>query len=248
MMSSTATATVTAPETYQLELQSAEGPVFRTVLKTEPRNCALSDVPVIDLAAINGSAEERHELAARLRAAATNMGFFYIKNHGITSIDAAFTQAKTFFAQPQENKDAVSVKKSRYYNGYGGIHSIQVSPSESRDYKEGFSFRYEPQYDPHHPMPIAEVPEAVRPFIRGEGFVWDGTAHLPGFKRDILQYWQDCLRLARKLIRVFALSLGLPEDHFDSIVTHPGRFVFYYYLCITLGDLPWQDNRMMADG
>lgn len=229
-MSSTTTITVPVPETYQLELQSAEGPVFRTVLKTEPRNCDPSDVPVIDLAGINGTTEERHELAAKLRAAATNMGFFYIKNHGISSIDAAFEQTKTFFAQPQEQKDQVSVKKSRFYNGYGGIHSIQVSPSESRDYKEGFAFRYEPQYDPHHPMTIDEVPEAVRPFIRGEGFVWEGTSHLPDFKKDILQYWQDCLRLARKLIRIFALSLDLPEDHFDNIVTHPGSdMVLNYY-------------------
>lgn len=91
------------------------------------------------------------------------------------------------------------------------------------------AFRYEPQYDPD-PKPLSEVPEEVKPWIRGEQFVWDGTAHLPGFKEDVLAYWASCLVLARKLVRIFALSLDLEEDYFDSRVTYPGADgVFNYY-------------------
>src|SRR5450432_4146227 len=83
------------------------------------------------------------------------------------------------------------------------------------------AWRYEPQYDPD-PKPLDAVPEEVKPWIRGEEFVWEGTAHLPGFKEEVLAYWAACLTLARKLVRIFALSLDLEEDYFDSRVTYPG--------------------------
>jgi isopenicillin N synthase-like dioxygenase len=83
------------------------------------------------------------------------------------------------------------------------------------------AWRYEPQYDPD-PKPLDVVPDEVKPWIRGEPFVWEGTAHLLGFKEEVLAYWAACLTLARRLVRVFALSLDLPEDYFDSKVTYPG--------------------------
>jgi isopenicillin N synthase-like dioxygenase len=91
------------------------------------------------------------------------------------------------------------------------------------------AWRYEPQYDPD-PKDPAAVPKDVKPWIRGESFVWEGTSHLPNFKSDVLAYWSACLTLARKLVRIFALSLDLPEDYFDSRVTYPGADgVFNYY-------------------
>lgn len=58
----------------------------------------------------------------------------------------------------------------------------------------------------------------------------EGTSHLPNFKEDCLNYWQECLKLARRLIRIFALALDLPETYFDNIVTFPGADgVFNYY-------------------
>jgi len=31
-----------------------------------------------------------------------------------------------------------------------------------------------------------DVPEEVKPWLRGEEFVWEETSHLPGFKDDVL--------------------------------------------------------------
>lgn len=62
------------------------------------------------------------------------------------------------------------------------------------------------------------------------GLPREGTSHLPNFKEDCLKYWQECLKLARRLIRIFALALDLPETYFDNIVTFPGADgVFNYY-------------------
>jgi isopenicillin N synthase-like dioxygenase len=78
----------------------------------------------------------------------------------------------------------------------------------------------------------------VKPWIRGEDFVWEGTSHLPGFKEEVLRYWAACLTLARKLVKIFALSLDLTEDYFDSRTTYPGADgVFNYYPVSTEEDV-----------
>lgn len=70
--------------TSKLQLRTAYGPVFRDVLNTPPRDCTTEEIPVIDLTPLYSSKfEDRKDLAAGIRVAAENTGFFYIKNHGI---------------------------------------------------------------------------------------------------------------------------------------------------------------------
>lgn len=225
--------TDSSADTYQLELRTAYGPVYRNVLKTLPRDCDPSEVPVIDLSPIYGDLAARKGLAATIRNAAENTGFFYIKNHGIarTTIGAAHTQAKALFALPEAVKRTVSTRNSSFFNGWTEKHGTNVSPSESRDYREGFMWSYDPRYDPAPGRAAQPVPAAVAPFLKGEEFVWEATgALLPRFKTDVLEYWAACLALARRLIRVFALALELPETYFDELVTYPGADgVFNWY-------------------
>lgn len=157
--------------TYKLELRSAHGPVYRDVLRTPPRDCEPSEVPIIDLYSINGDLAARKALAATIRDAAENTGFFYIKNHGIPSnvINAALAQAKGFFAQPVDKKQAVSTSMSAFFNGWTETRGTNISPTESRDLRESFAWRYDPVYDPE---PKGHVPEEIKPWIRGEEFVW----------------------------------------------------------------------------
>jgi isopenicillin N synthase-like dioxygenase len=128
-----------------------------------------------------------------------------------------------------EEKMKVSQEKSKYFNGYKWPRSTNISPGESVDVKESMMWRYAPEYDPD-PKDLNAIPEEVKPWLRGEDFVWEGTSHLPGFKDDVLAYWAACLTLARRLVKVFALSLDLEEDYFDSRTTYPGADgVFNYY-------------------
>jgi isopenicillin N synthase-like dioxygenase len=62
-----------------------------------------------------------------------------------------------------------------------------------------------------------------------EPHIWSATAHLEGFKAASIDYWSACVTLARKLIRIFALSLDLPESYFDSLTTFPGADGVYNY-------------------
>lgn len=220
--------------TTKLELRTALGPVYRDVLPNPPRDCTPEEIPVIDLTPMfSEDISERQKVASQIRKAAVTNGFFYIKNHGISPevIARCKQQVLNFMRQPLEKKDSVDSRKySKYYNGYIGNKKAQISPSESVDVRESFSFRYSPELDPDHPMDITQVPEEVRPWIRGEDFVWEGTKHLPNFKEDCLAYWAGCLTLARRLVRMFALSLDLAENYWDDKVTFPGADgVFNYY-------------------
>lgn len=97
------------------------------------------------------------------------------------------------------------------------------------DYREAFTWRYDPKYDPEYKDPAA-IPEEVKPYLRGEEYVWEGTSHLPGFQDACISYWQECVKLARRLVPIFALCLELPEDYFDKFTTYPGSDgVFNYY-------------------
>jgi isopenicillin N synthase-like dioxygenase len=215
--------TETVPAFRKLELVTAYGPVYRDVSTSPPRLATEEEIPIIDLSGMYGDVSARTALAEEFKKAATTSGFFYIKNHGISEevIDNAKRQADNFFAQSENAKMLVSRKKSKYYNGYSGRGVTQANKTETPDSRETFGFRYEPQYDPDYKDP-AKIPEEIKPFIRGEGFVWEGTQQLSGFKEDVLTYWKSCLILARRMVRIFALALDLPENYFDSIVTYPG--------------------------
>jgi isopenicillin N synthase-like dioxygenase len=233
------TTTTVLPATTKLELRTGYGPVYRDVLSTPPRDCTQEEIPVIDLSRLYSSKfEDRKALAADIRVAATNNGFFYIKNHGIEeeTISNAKKQLFTFFKQSTEDKMKISQDLSKYYNGYKGPRSTWISPGESVDVKESMGWRYAPKYDPDT-KDLDATPAEVQTWIRGEEFVWEGTSHLPGFKEEVLAYWASCLTLARKLVKVFALSLDLDEDYFDSRVTYPGADgVFNYYPVRTEGE------------
>ncbi|KAH7305524.1 2OG-Fe(II) oxygenase superfamily protein [Stachybotrys elegans] len=225
------TTTTTAPETYRLELMSANGTVFRDVLRTPPRDCDRSEIPMIDLSHLRGTAEQRRALSQTFRDAAENTGFFYIKNHGIPreTVQAAFKQAQTFFTQPVELKSLVAQSKSKHFNGWAERHATRINPREARDRREGFTFRYNPRYDPET-KDLDAIPEEVKPWLRGEEMVWDGTSHIPKFKEEMLEYWRSCLTLARDMIQIFAMALDCPEDYFNSVTSYPGSDgVFNYY-------------------
>ncbi|TFK54683.1 2OG-Fe(II) oxygenase superfamily protein [Heliocybe sulcata] len=226
------TATI-EPGFHKLELRTAYGPVYRTVSTAPPRECTAQEVPIIDLQGIYGDLDERRKVAAQIKKAANEIGFFYIKNHGIGEdvIDAARRQAVNFFKQPMQAKELVTRAKSKYFNGYSPPRGSHASPSESKasDTRETLGWRYAPEYDPE-PKDLDAIPPEVQPYIRGEEFVWEGTAHLPDFKQDVLRYWQACLTLSRRLVRVFALALDLAEDYFDRVTTYPGSDgVFNFY-------------------
>jgi isopenicillin N synthase-like dioxygenase len=94
------------------------------------------------------------------------------------------------------------------------------------DRKETFSMRYDCRNDVTNTEPIAHD----NPVLADSDTMWSRTTNIPDFKSTLVEFWQLRLQLARKMIRIFALALDLPENHFDAITTHPGAdAVFIHY-------------------
>src|SRR5215468_11769609 len=78
-----------------------------------------AEIPVLDLAPyLAGRPGALDELAAQLRYALENIGFYFIKGHGVPQslCDAAFRQAERFHAQPLDWKQ--KLKRNRDNVGY----------------------------------------------------------------------------------------------------------------------------------
>ncbi|CAI6336790.1 unnamed protein product [Periconia digitata] len=203
-----------------IELLTPTGPVSRRVCVAPPRKPTVDEMPVIDLSSIDQDANARKALAVKIKAAAENTGFFYVCNHGISEelIQSALEEVKGFFNQSTEDKDRVGFHRAGKSCGYHGVGSTQINNKETRDKKETFSMRYDTRIDPLH----TEDPQDINSSFSSIDYVWNGTSHLPNFRPVLTQFYQERLKLARKLIQLFALALDLPEDYFDSIVTQPG--------------------------
>ncbi len=98
--------TEATPSFTTLELRSAYGPVYRQVSTAPPRECTPDEIPIIDMSGAFGDFQARSSLASEIKAASQSIGFFYIKNHGISTeiIEKAHEQAiKSVIVTPEIN-------------------------------------------------------------------------------------------------------------------------------------------------
>ncbi|EXJ78858.1 hypothetical protein A1O1_09260 [Capronia coronata CBS 617.96] len=191
------------------------------------------EIPLIDLGL------PRDELVARLRDACTRVGFFYIKNHGVPqdTIDRVFASAQGFFNLDEQAKQQCHFKNSKALCGYEGIQSVYTDETRKPDLNEAFSWRYSPDLDPtcnkdsSSSTPVDDTSSSGRGlagpgnddeqalFLTGQN-QWPEAK--PELRRDVTEYYGHVLTLARRLIRYFALALGLPEGYFDDMMRSPG--------------------------
>ncbi|KAK5702670.1 hypothetical protein LTR97_003616 [Elasticomyces elasticus] len=89
--------------------------------------------------------------------------------------------------------------------------------SRQPDLSEAFNWAYDAAYDP-------EAVNKDEPSIS----IW--PSDLPGFKDELYAYHTQLLQFARRMTRIFALALHMPEDHFDEYVKHPeaGMRIIHY--------------------
>lgn len=101
----------------------------REVLKGSRRKETFTEIPVIDVADLySDNLEDRRGVAKEIVRACEKVGFFYIKNHGISQdlIDATVDSNKKFFQKPLEEKMKEHVYKSRNLRGYEPVHGARV--------------------------------------------------------------------------------------------------------------------------
>ncbi|XP_014556693.1 hypothetical protein COCVIDRAFT_99213 [Bipolaris victoriae FI3] len=186
------------------------------------------EIPVIDLEpSFSDSLSDRQKVADQIRKACTTSGFFYITNHRIpkSACDGILHQAERFMKElPLEKKEELHLKNNKF--GLGWEPSEYTSIAGDKEEKEVFNFAYEANLDPTG----GDGQYKNLDGSTGNANMWPKEEDLPGFYAEIKEYYGNVLNLSRHLFRLFALSLSLPETHFDPLTTHPGgiaRLLYY---------------------
>ena len=197
---------------------------------------AVETLPVIDVSPFveGGSAASRASVAAEIRHACIDIGFFYIAGHGIRAaeLDEALDRGRRFFAGPLADKMRVRAESGARALGYYPL-TLDGTPDEYgevADVKERFSASREI---------LAGEPE--RGSYSAGRSKWPDPAAFPGFADFFKSHIEKRTRLTRVLARAFALSLDLPESHFDPAFVHLGCVLMFN--CYPKRDAAAQEGR-----
>jgi isopenicillin N synthase-like dioxygenase len=172
-------------------------------------NDAGEAIPILDLGPyLGGEPGADRRLAAELRRACEEIGFYFITNHGVPQrlIDAAFAETARFHAQALADKMALLINDHMIGYlplGYSTFRSSTVNRNTKHDLNEALFIRRER---------AADDPDVV------SGKKWRGLnrwpAGLPGFRATMLLYFRTMEALGQKLLPIYALALGLPREYF----------------------------------
>jgi isopenicillin N synthase-like dioxygenase len=179
-------------------------------------------IPVIDLTnALTSNASRRREVADQVRNAAETCGFFYVSHHGIPQslIDRQFEVAEQFFTQPRDAKLTVALQPGGPMRGYEAVGSQTLDAAANADLKE--SFQCGREYPADHPY-------VLKGYSSYGGNLW--PAGLPELRKASEQYFDAAAGLSATLLELLALSLGLAENYFARLNTHPSdtlRLLWY---------------------
>ena len=169
-----------------------------------------AELPVLDLARLGRNADARQAFLAELRVTAYELGFFYLRGHGID--DALVAQvlqlSRQFFALPEQEKLTIEMINSPHFRGYNR-KGMEVTRGQ-RDWREQIDIGAERQALSWN----TGLPVWTR--LQGPN-QW--PAALPELRDVILRYQAAVVDLAIRLVKTFALALGQPENVFEQIYT-----------------------------
>lgn len=173
-------------------------------------------IPVLDLGPLRaGTPGALEALGAELRHAFTDVGFYFVRNHGIPQslLDATFEAAERFHAQDIDAKLALRINEHNigYMPLRGATTRVNAVGEVARpNANEAIFFKRD--LSPDHP----DVQAGLR--FRG---VNQWPADLPGFRDQVLAACDAFEGLALSLLPVYARALDLPPDYFAPFFTDP---------------------------
>ncbi|CAG8561761.1 14711_t:CDS:2 [Dentiscutata heterogama] len=149
------------------------------------------DIPIIDISQFK---TDQQTCVQQTKDACENLGFFYVKNHGISQekIAEIFDISKLYFEQqPQEAKLKYSMNER--YHGYAAMCTENLDTKRTNgDVKESFTFG---EFNDNN--------EAI-------------TQVLPPFFEEraefIASFYKDCHDLCLKIFQILATALEIPQS------------------------------------
>ena len=149
----------------------------------------MSELPIIDLSPFRSDDIAAKETVAQaIYKACHEIGFFYIKNHGIDTnlIEQVFDYSKYFFDLPLEEKQKIACKNAltlEALQGYAVMKTEDFKPDQFSDFKESLNFLELDKF----PTDFF-IPPAIPTFIKA------------------------CTEVGNNILQAFSLALELPED------------------------------------
>ena len=175
-----------------------------------------SSIPIIDIGDyLNGASSALTTLARQLRAALQDVGFYYLRGHGVPSdlIADLFNASVRFHGQPLDDK--MSIKANEHNVGYMPVNgyvsrSSRISTSNKPNLVEALFVKRDLASD--HPDVLAN--KRFRPVNQ-----W--PAELPGFRGTVIAYCDAMEQLCKRMLAVYAVAFELQPNYFDSAFTEP---------------------------
>ena len=186
----------------------------------ESKTIAVEEIPVIDFSGfLKGKEKDSYFVAQQIREAAEGVGFFYIRNHGISEdvINRAYQAAKSFFSQPSSFKQNLKINAS--HHGFLSVGEARMEESEKMDLKESFVWGLD--LPDEHPSVTSE-----NPFLGRNQWPDDK----PEFREAVYPFFLHGINCGRLLMQAFAMSMGIDSDAFVQNVREPiARSSIIYY-------------------
>ncbi|KAF3929381.1 hypothetical protein ABW19_dt0204333 [Dactylella cylindrospora] len=197
-------------ESTGAEVLTGNGPRKMLSNSIDLKPGSFDSIPILDLSlAFSDDLTSRKKVAEQLFDACTRVGFFYVKNHGVPKqvVTNCFGAGKEFFDLPMDEKMKIWIKESDNFKGYTPLLGENTDPAGRGDLHEGFDVGYDAYTGPgkNEMEGVNRWPEA-----------------LPEIKEPVTAYFNEMVKLGKKLFQLFALSLDLDEGHFDSMVSGKG--------------------------
>jgi isopenicillin N synthase-like dioxygenase len=177
---------------------------------------AANEIPILDLGPfLAGATGALDAVATQLYRASTEVGFYYLKNHGVPEslINQTFSESSRFHALPLEQKQGLKLDKNKI--GYLEVgssvtrHSPLAGQAKPNLYS-AFCLRHD--LAPDDPRVLAG-----KPFRAPNRW----PEELPGFRANVMTYCRALEDLALRLLPIFARSLDLPLDFFENAFRTP---------------------------
>ncbi|KAH8731484.1 hypothetical protein GQ44DRAFT_698818 [Phaeosphaeriaceae sp. PMI808] len=190
-------------------------PGRRRILLGKAAKESFNEIPKIDFRRVySDKLEDRKQLAKEVSAACRNVGFFYAVNHGVDEelLNDTFEALKRYFALPTEVKMECHNAKTERFRGYEAFLEGKMDPTTRGDLKEGFLMGD----DATDPEQKRAIPASATP--RNQ---WPTHPDALFWRPALYRYYDAMYVFSKRMLKIFALALDQPEDHFDSVTTNP---------------------------
>jgi isopenicillin N synthase-like dioxygenase len=172
----------------------------------------IRSVPIIDIAPfLSGYTRGQAQGGGEVGRACEEIGFLIVKGHGVPRelVTQMYDVSKRFFDLPLDEKmETHGRERSRGYGPLGEeALSYGLGKAAPADVKEGL---YEGPMDVPD-TPYFRGPEGAPHFVPN---IW--PARPPELREVWRAYYGQMERLARDIMRIFAVALELPERFFDA--------------------------------